>query len=126
MSALSLSARLTENFSTNVRKRGEQYHRERRVHIHRGSESELCASVNGSQTYDVRVNFSNKTLSVWCDCPHFADTSNPCKHLWAAIVAAEERGYLRAPVSAPDFAFDSCDYDFEDQLDGRIHHRTTD
>jgi superfamily II DNA or RNA helicase len=113
---MNLSARLTENFSANVRRRGEQYHRERRVHIQGGSESELYASVLGSETYDVQLNFSNGMLSICCDCPRFADTGNPCKHLWAAIVAADERGYLRAPASAPSFALNPYDYDFEDEL----------
>src|SRR6266404_5436052 len=98
---MSLSARLTEDFSANVRKRGEQYHLDGRVRIQRGSESELCASVHGSQTYDVRLNFSNELLSVWCECPYFGETGSPCKHVWAAIVAADKRGYLCAPASAP-------------------------
>jgi hypothetical protein len=117
---MSLSARLTEDFFANVRKRGEQYHRDGRVRIQGGSESELCASVHGSQTYDVQLNFSNGILSIWCDCPHFAETGDPCKHLWAAIVAADERGYLCEPASAPNLALNPYDYDFEQDLDDEL------
>ena len=121
---MSLSARLTENFSANIRKNGEQYHRQRRVYIQRGSESELRARVQGSQTYEVQLNFSDGLLSIWCECPYFADTDNPCKHLWAAIVAADEHGYLCAPASAANLALyfddDAFDDEFQDEFEGKL------
>jgi superfamily II DNA or RNA helicase len=114
---MSLAALLTENFTANVRKRGEQYHREGRVHIEEGSESLLRAYVHGSQTYEVDLNFSNRILSVWCGCPYFEDTGNPCKHLWAAIVAADEQGYLGGLAAVVSFGLEINHYDFEDELD---------
>src|SRR5262249_47944870 len=117
---MSLAARVTENFTANVRKPGEQYHREGRVCNDRGSASGLWALVHGSQTYEVDLNFSNGTLSLWCGCPYFGDRGNLCKHLWAAIVTADERGYLKELATAVSFGLeihDYDDYDFEDGLD---------
>jgi superfamily II DNA or RNA helicase len=119
---MSLAARLTENFTANVRKRGEQYHREGRVHIEEGSESGLWALVRGSQTYEVDLNFSNGTLSLWCGCPYFEDTGNLCKHLWAAIVTADEHGYLRELASAVSFVLEIHDYNNYDDYDFEDGH----
>jgi len=117
---MSLAARLSKNFTVNVRKRGEQYYREGRVHIAEGSESGLAALVHGSQSYEVDLNFINGTLSVWCGCPYFGDSGNFCKHLWAVILAADERGYLAELTSAASFGLeihDYDDYDFDGSLD---------
>ncbi|MBV8056742.1 MAG: hypothetical protein JO071_16050, partial [Deltaproteobacteria bacterium] len=122
---MNLATRLTENFSANIRKRGEQYHREGRVYIGEGSESGLWALVHGSQTYEVDLNFINGKLSVWCGCPYFGDTGNLCKHLWATIVTADKRGYLGELASAASFGLeiqDYDDYDVEDRLDHEPHY----
>lgn len=118
---MSLAARLTGNFTANVRKRGEQYYREGRVHIEEGSESSLWALVHGSQAYDVSLNFSNGTLSLWCGCPYFGDSGNLCKHLWAAILTADERSYLGKLASAASFGLETYDYDNDDFEDGLDH-----
>ncbi|MBV8362500.1 MAG: DEAD/DEAH box helicase [Deltaproteobacteria bacterium] len=120
---MSLAARLTANFSANARKRGEQYHREGRVYIGEGSESSISALVEGSQSYKVDLNFINGTLSVSCDCPYFGDTGTLCKHLWAVVVTADERGYLGELASAASFGLELHDYDnyndydFDDEFD---------
>jgi uncharacterized Zn finger protein len=55
---MNLSTRLAGNFTRSVRKRGDEYYSQRRVHIREGSESKLCANVRGSQLYAVRLEFN--------------------------------------------------------------------
>jgi superfamily II DNA or RNA helicase len=105
---MNLATRLGGYFTNSVRKRGEEYHYRHRVRIKRGSECEMLARVNGSGTYDVELNFSGKSLSAWCNCPHFVEHAVPCKHLWACILVADEQGFLSAAASTADPIFD-CD-----------------
>ncbi len=98
--SLNLSALMAPQFTRNVRHRGEEYYRRDRVRIERASENELHARVRGSQTYEVELKLKDGTVSVWCDCPYFADNGVPCKHLWATILAAEAQGVLPVATSA--------------------------
>jgi len=110
-----LSARFAGKFSSTIRKRGEDYYRQRRVRIDRGSDTEVSASVRGSQAYYVDLDWSGDRLSVWCECPYFLDNGLPCKHLWAVMLAAEAQGYLSpaAAAAAPGLVCDSDDEDLD-------------
>src|SRR3981081_4166459 len=88
---MSLSRRLAHEFDPSVRQRGLAYYLRRLVRIRHGSESEVDARVAGSREYDVMLGLEGHVLRMWCDCAYF-DSSGPCKHLWAAILAAESRG----------------------------------
>jgi superfamily II DNA or RNA helicase len=108
---------LSRYFSANVHKHGEHYYRGGRVHIDEASESTICAIVFGSQAYDVSLNFRAGTLSIACGCAYFGDTSTPCKHIWAVILAADAQGYLRQLQSAATVILDTGDDDFDDGFD---------
>jgi SWIM zinc finger len=113
--SLSLSTLLAPQFTRNVRHRGEEYYWRDQVSIERASETELHARVRGSQTYDVKLNFRDGILSVWCDCPYFVDNGVPCKHLWATILAAEAQGGLSVATSAPQLVLsDDSELPFDD------------
>src|SRR5436190_23496594 len=114
---VNLSDRLAANFTNNVRRRGNQYWSQRRVHIEEGSASSLSALVQGSQTYAVGLNVSDESLSAQCECPYFVGGGVPCKHIWAALLAGEERGYLSAAGSVEDLQLNPGDYGFEDEID---------
>jgi len=112
-----LSTRLAGYFDPTVRKRGQRYYGQALVRVQRGSDSTLEVRVQGSRTYDVRLQWSDGALSGMCDCPYF-DSEGPCKHLWAAILAAEAWGYLSAAASAANLIFDDGGYDPAEELDG--------
>ena len=114
---MNLSRRLANYFTKSIRKRGEDYHHRRCVQIELGSESEMLACVRGSGTYEVELNFSDGSLSAWCECPHFVDNAAACKHLWACILAADEQGYLSAAASTADLVLD-CDGLLDGELGG--------
>src|SRR5258708_11976081 len=100
---MNLSKRLTGDFSATVRNRGRNYYWQGRVSIRHASNSQVDAHVRGSRNYEVSLDWEDGVLAASCDCAHFE--SEPCKHLWAAILAADARGYLSA-VSAPDVILD--------------------
>src|SRR5215813_10263182 len=110
---MSLITELSSDFSSAVRSRGSDYFQEGRVKIKTGSDWEIYAKVRGSRTYNVDLSIEEDELVVHCDCPDFE--TEPCKHLWATLLAANEKGYLRGdgnlgPLEiVPEF---DDDYDF--------------
>jgi superfamily II DNA or RNA helicase len=118
---MSLSTRLAGNFTKNVRKRGGDYYGKGRVTIHEGSRSELTARVRGSRFYDVQLTWTDDKLAVWCDCPHFVEQGVPCKHIWAATLAADQHQYLTAAASADKLILD-LDALGADGLDSLDYH----
>jgi hypothetical protein len=56
----------------------------------------------------VELTFGDGTVSVWCDRSQFVENSVPSEHLWAAILAADARGFLSAAGATADLVFD-CD-----------------
>ena len=66
----------------------------RRVAILEGTSSELSAEVRGSDVYHVEFKQTPDRLVMSCDCLFFTDQGQKCKHMWAAILAADEQGHL--------------------------------
>jgi superfamily II DNA or RNA helicase len=78
------------------------YYWQGRVKIQHGSAYDVSASVRGSRTYDVHLDWQDGALNAACNCAFF--DSAPCKHLWALILAADGQGFLSAVP--PDFSLD--------------------
>src|SRR5215510_9682599 len=90
---MSLITELSSDFSKAVRSRGADYFQAGRVKITKGSDWDVSAKVRGSRTYSVELEIEDNDLVVNCDCQAFE--TEPCKHLWATILAVEGKGYLR-------------------------------
>src|SRR5215472_12760382 len=105
---MSLSSALAGLFDNGVRNRGLSYFQRRLVRIRHGSDSEVSATVQGSRAYEVEMRWDGKTLHIWCDCPYF-ETGENCKHLWAAILAAQDRGCIPHAASARTVAVGPLD-----------------
>ncbi|HTS64589.1 MAG TPA: SNF2-related protein [Candidatus Acidoferrales bacterium] len=99
---MNLTRTLSQEFDASVRQRGLAYFARHLVRIRHGSESEVDARVAGSRDYDVSLRFEHGVLNMSCDCAYF-DSSGPCKHLWATILAAETKGHLAPVVEARNF-----------------------
>ncbi len=104
---MKLSTRLAKNFSATIRMRGADYYRRRRVRILQGSNSELLARVRGAEDYEVSLRWHANALESACSCPYFLDHDTPCKHLWAAVLAAEDLDYLSDATSAEKLTLNS-------------------
>jgi superfamily II DNA or RNA helicase len=116
MAAGKISSQLAIDFDTSVRRRGDGYYRYGSVRIVRGSDREVVARVQGSRPYQVRLLWEEDyRLRLFCDCPYY-QSSGPCKHLWAAILAAEAHGYLGAARSGRELIpfFDGNEWDEND------------
>ncbi|MGH9850308.1 MAG: SWIM zinc finger family protein, partial [Blastocatellia bacterium] len=124
---MSLITELSSDFSSAVRSRGADYFQQGRVKIKNGSDWGVFATVRESTTYDVDLSIEEDQLVVYCTCPDF--NAQPCAHLWATILAVEEKGFLRGdgklgplemvPESDDDYD-DYDDYDDEGDEDENV------
>ncbi len=93
-----LSEALRPYFSSTARARGLDYLAGRRVHLTRVDEHGLEALVDGTRTYNVDIHLAPKddglTVDASCACPYFQENVAPCKHVWAALNAAEAAGHF--------------------------------
>lgn len=117
-----LATILGMHFSVGVRQRGYQYFREQRVRIRYSHTSELGAEVRGSEYYQVMLQWTGGRLAVLCSCPYFMDEGQPCKHLWATILAADDGNHLSdlAPTHAVTLDTEMLIEQFSDQETARL------
>src|SRR5689334_2399199 len=93
----SLAAAVRHSVTTNTRDRGLSYFFNGRVTIDRTAADRVSATVRGSHPYNVSIRIDGNRLAVDCNCPRFLDTLQPCKHVWAVILAADSRRLLTPP-----------------------------
>lgn len=74
--------------------KGRYYFRSGAVQIGAVSADRVEAMVRGGGLYSVEVYLDVETVVASCTCPHY-DGGHLCKHIWAAILAAESKGHLR-------------------------------
>ena len=94
---MTLASRLAHFVGWRVRERGRQYSQMGRVEITACGAERVEAVVSGSAAYDVWLARNGEDLQVFCPCPFFSG-GEPCKHVWAAILEADQRKALRGPA----------------------------
>src|SRR5438128_1204426 len=80
------------------RSRGESYFRSGRVSAISADSTYLSATVRGTRPYDVSLTLDKDRLIVDCTCPYFDGSIDPCKHIWAAILAADQARVFQVPA----------------------------
>jgi superfamily II DNA or RNA helicase len=117
---VNLSDRLAGIFDSTVRHRGKKYFLQGRARIQNGSDSSVEARVRGSLDYKVTLDWEDGVLTAECDCP-YVGSEGPCKHLWAAILAADQYRHLSAARRARDLTFDCVgdEYNLEFSADDK-------
>ncbi|MGE5754741.1 MAG: SWIM zinc finger family protein, partial [Planctomycetaceae bacterium] len=85
---------MTSLVSKRTRERGRDYFASRRVTLVGGDAWHADATVRGSRSYDVKLSREHDEIEAWCTCPYCEDYFEPCKHIWATLLAAEAEGYL--------------------------------
>lgn len=74
--------------------RGRAYFREGAVVWLEDCDPYVDARVMGSEEYEVWVGLTEEIFEEsYCTCPYFEDRDEPCKHIVAALYAADERGF---------------------------------
>ena len=121
-----LQRQLTKDFSGGVRHRGAEVHRSRNVTLLTGDRWHVSANVQGSRLYHVELSRQDSEIHVLCECPFFG-SEGACKHIWATILAADEKSYLLGAMGGgrlelveddtPDDFDDELDDDFDDEVD---------
>lgn len=91
---MDLVTALARFVNAKVRKRGLHYFRGRRVKLTACGPESAQAEVTGSSVYRVHLTRDGKALHGSCSCP-YSGRGEPCKHLWAAILAVDTKAGLR-------------------------------
>jgi superfamily II DNA or RNA helicase len=99
----SLTARLFNQVDRLSQERGKRYFLRGAVSFMEGGPWSLHAGVQGSSLYDIEVSSEKHVINVSCTCPFFLRQLDPCKHIWAALLAAEQSGFLAGleKIAAP-------------------------
>jgi hypothetical protein len=108
-----LSKKLARYFSARIRDRGNTYFAQGLVKIVRATDDQLEARVRGSQDYTVLLDWNDGALLATCECPYF-DGGDFCKHLWATVLAAEEKDLFPQAAMAPDLMLEFAYYEDHD------------
>ncbi|HWP41113.1 MAG TPA: DEAD/DEAH box helicase [Tepidisphaeraceae bacterium] len=92
---MSLLERVAEEFDSRVRARGREYFEAGAVQITKSTSQRIHAKVLGSHVYDVKLSFDEfgELVDTRCTCPYAAD-HGMCKHMWAALLEAEDQQRL--------------------------------
>ncbi|MPZ91270.1 MAG: helicase SNF2 [Actinobacteria bacterium] len=118
---MQLADLLTDSFPATIRSRGRDYYRSGAVDLVEGDSSEVHALVSGQYLYTVDLALTGDGLAVSCSCPYF-DDAGVCKHVWATLLCAQDRGYLtdhwdtaESPMGGWREALDDFDDDGSDE-----------
>ena len=88
---------LTEELSDEIgrlsQQRGRQYFLSGAVKRIEGDALSINAVVQGTIQYDVTISSVDGFLDYSWTCPFFERDFKPCKHIWRACLAAEQKGY---------------------------------
>src|SRR4029453_12414948 len=79
-----------------TRVKGVDYFRSGGVFEIGGGEWSAHAIVRGTRDYRVELRPESGTdrFTALCECPYYVDRGEICKHIWAALLEADQRGLL--------------------------------
>ena len=111
----SLSQALKSEFSTTIRQRGLNYFQRQTVKIKKADQWSFTAIVQGSSKYEVNLSRDPEgVIAASCTCPYVSSSAAACKHLYAAILAAEDKHFLQGDGDNSDVILD-LEVDDEDE-----------
>lgn len=102
---MTIEQALSEFFDSDIRRRGQDYYEDGRVHLLHEGANELSACVQGSRNYycTLRSESSQRLkqalVSISCNCPYFGKVGS-CKHIWALVLEAGCQGWGREIAAA--------------------------
>jgi hypothetical protein len=91
---MSLTEKFADEFSSTAREEGRQLFMRGSVRIESRAADWVEAIVQGAHPYDVMLSREKGVVRYACECPYYASTGDPCKHVWAALLAAEVHGLI--------------------------------
>jgi superfamily II DNA or RNA helicase len=93
---MTLASSLSRFVESRIRGRGREYFARGMVSLLSCGPAAVEATVFGSEEYDVTLIREGRGLVAFCSCP-YVDRGEPCKHIWAVILAAEKAEGLIGP-----------------------------
>ncbi|MDE3156906.1 MAG: helicase SNF2, partial [Acidobacteriota bacterium] len=115
-----LSRTLARQVPPTIRARGESYFFKQAVREIAAEAGIIHATVRGSEDYDVWLEPHGRRLHVACTCRYFLDHFDVCKHIWAALLAAEARSLPLAPSGVALDRLEIDPVDPDDEADRRF------
>ncbi len=86
---------LTGDFPQGSVSHGANYFARGLVNIKQLTPTHVSASVIGSKLYSVAISHrGGDDFDYDCNCPYIDDHLEPCKHIWATLLAAEEADWI--------------------------------
>ncbi|HSZ56523.1 MAG TPA: SNF2-related protein [Tepidisphaeraceae bacterium] len=89
---MALFQKFTREFSNRSREEGWKIFHDGGVEIDDNAPEWVDATVQGAQPYGVSLTRHKGMVQYSCDCPHYGQTGQPCKHVWATLLAANAKG----------------------------------
>src|SRR5689334_24473350 len=90
-----LTQQIADEVGRLTQERGRQYFLRGAVENIEGDNLSITAVVRGTMRYHVQIKNLDEFIDYSCSCPYFERDFEPCKHIWAAALKAEQQGYLR-------------------------------
>jgi hypothetical protein len=115
----SLSKALSSEFEKTIRQRGLSYFQRQLVKIKKADQWSLTATVRGSSKYEVSLKRDGEgVIAATCTCPYVNSSQEPCKHLYAAVLAAEDKHFLQGDGDNSNLILElEVDDDYEEYED---------
>lgn len=109
-------------FRGDIRFRGAAYLKAERVSLTRVTPQNVFAVVQDGIDYQTQLSREGTELQMFCTCTQSDRPANPCKHLWATILAVDAAGLIAGSVKPghiPPFASESVpETAFDDYWEG--------
>ena len=112
---MSLVKTLASQVTKSTQNRGWEYFRRRAVTIIEASENSIDAEVRGTGTYLTNLTLHDQHIHCSCTCPHYQETYDACKHIWATLIAAESKYLITRWKVSP-----SAELVFDDVTDSYV------
>jgi hypothetical protein len=91
---MALTQKFAQEFSHTAQAEGEKIFHHGDVRFDERMPDSIEATVTVGQQFGVFLGREKGLVRYACDCPHYASTASPCKHIWATLLAAEAQDYL--------------------------------
>lgn len=90
--------------ASRIQGRGSRCFEQGQVNIVDADDRQVVASVRDPLAHRVKLwlDDDTHTLRVACDCDHLTKRFEACQHIWGALLAAEDQGYLTHEFEADD------------------------
>ena len=90
---MSLTSKFAEEFSPTARQEGARIFESGRALVDAPEAQWIEATVRDGRSYCVQLTREKGAVRYACECARFNDSGEPCKHVWAALLAAEAEGF---------------------------------